>query len=127
MASDWIEHVKQYAKQNGVSYKQAMKDAKPSYKKVEGGKMKAKNVVRKTKNTVKRGVKVAKALEPFLEMGAMAVGAGSSHCSHCGAVKGGSFKAMGAGVGVQSALLGPSHPSFNPKPPKSIKKRLIEN
>lgn len=125
MAGEWIEHVKKYSKEHGVSYKQAMKDAKASYKKVEGGSMKVKNVVRKTKNTVKRGVKVTKALEPFLEMGAMAVGAGNSHCSHCGAVKGGSFKAMGAGN--LSHLLGPSHPSFDPKPPKSIKKRLIEN
>jgi len=32
MASAWIEHVKKYAKQNKVSYKEAMSKAKASYK-----------------------------------------------------------------------------------------------
>jgi hypothetical protein len=31
-ASKWIEHVKAYAKQHGVSYKQALKDAKATYR-----------------------------------------------------------------------------------------------
>lgn len=34
MANKWIEHVKAYAKQHGVSYKKAMKDAKSTYTKV---------------------------------------------------------------------------------------------
>lgn len=32
MASEWIEHVKKVAKQKGISYKEAMKVAKSSYK-----------------------------------------------------------------------------------------------
>jgi hypothetical protein len=31
----WVEHVKDYAKKNGVHYKQALKDAKESYKPVK--------------------------------------------------------------------------------------------
>ena len=31
--SSWIEHVKAYASKHGVTYRQAMKDAKASYKK----------------------------------------------------------------------------------------------
>tara|TARA_Y100000361_G_C11013652_1_gene265711 strand:- start:49 stop:510 length:462 start_codon:yes stop_codon:yes gene_type:complete len=33
MANSWIEHVKAYAKKNGVSYKEAITKARPSYKK----------------------------------------------------------------------------------------------
>ena len=33
MASSWIAHVKQYAKTNKISYKDALKNAGPSYKK----------------------------------------------------------------------------------------------
>lgn len=32
----WINHVKQYASDNNISYKEAMKQAKPSYKKMGG-------------------------------------------------------------------------------------------
>ena len=32
MASEWIDHVKKVAKQKGISYKEAMKVAKSSYK-----------------------------------------------------------------------------------------------
>ena len=32
-SSSWIEHVKAYQKENNVSYKQAMKDAKSTYSK----------------------------------------------------------------------------------------------
>ena len=32
MASEWIEHVKKVAKQKGISYKEAMKVAKSTYK-----------------------------------------------------------------------------------------------
>lgn len=35
--SSWIEHVKQYSKDNNVSYKQALTQAKSTYKKVNGG------------------------------------------------------------------------------------------
>jgi hypothetical protein len=31
-ASKWIEHVKAYSKKHGVSYKQALKDAKATYR-----------------------------------------------------------------------------------------------
>lgn len=33
MPNDWISHVKKYQEEHNVSYKQAMKDAKDSYKK----------------------------------------------------------------------------------------------
>lgn len=181
--SAWVEHCKKYAKEHGCSYKQAMKDAKASYKPVEGGKLtmkkvrktvnsvskgakkvskavdkhghyldfidedlsktvndanntykgvsggkvKMKNVLRKTKNTVNRAHKVAKELEPYVELATSGAGVGmNGGCPHCGSVSGGSFKAIG-GKGIQSSLVAPSHPSFDPKPPKSIRKRQIEN
>ena len=125
--SAWIEHCKSYAKQNNIPYKQAMKDAKASYKPVEGGKFKMKNVMRKTKNTVKKIHKVAKELEPYVELATSGAGVGmNGGCPHCGSVSGGSFKAIG-GSGIQSSLIHSYHPSFDPKPPKSIKKRQVEN
>jgi hypothetical protein len=33
MSNNWIEHVKAYSKKNNVPYKQALKDAKTTYKK----------------------------------------------------------------------------------------------
>jgi hypothetical protein len=30
--SEWVNHVKAYAEKNKISYKQALKDASPSYK-----------------------------------------------------------------------------------------------
>jgi hypothetical protein len=30
--SEWINHVKAYAEKNNITYKQALKDASPSYK-----------------------------------------------------------------------------------------------
>ena len=33
--NNWIEHCKKYAKEHNVSYRQALKDAKASYKKSE--------------------------------------------------------------------------------------------
>lgn len=172
----WIEHCKAYAKQHNIPYKQAMKEAKSSYKPVEGGKInmkkikktvnnvskgakkvskavdnhghyldfidedlsksvkdanktykgvsggkvKMKNILRKTKNTVNRAHNVAKELKPYVELATS--GAGMSGCPHCGNVSGGSFKAIG-GKGISPLDL----PGFDPKPPKSIKKRLIEN
>jgi len=176
--SNWIEHVKAYASQHNIPYKQAMTEAKTSYKSVEGGKfnmkklkktvnrgvkkvskaidknghyldfidedlsravntsnqaykdisggkMKMKNVLRKTKNTVKQAYKVAKELEPYIEASSGAGVGMNKGCPHCGSVQGGSFKAMGGGI--QSSLISPQHPSFNPAPPKSIRKRQVEN
>ena len=57
MPSNWIQHVKQYAANNGVSYKDAMKLSKPSYNSAKGGDMKT--TLRKAKNTTKRIAKVA--------------------------------------------------------------------
>jgi t-SNARE complex subunit (syntaxin) len=54
--SNWIEHVKAYAKANNVPYKQAMSEAKSSYQPVEGGKFNLKKVG-KTLNKVKKGAK----------------------------------------------------------------------
>ena len=33
--SDWVEHVRKYALENKISYKQALKEAAPTYKKEE--------------------------------------------------------------------------------------------
>ena len=55
--SEWIEHVKNYAKMHNVSYKEALKLAKASYKPQAGGSLKT--VARKAKNTNKRAYKVA--------------------------------------------------------------------
>jgi hypothetical protein len=90
--------------------------------------MKFKNVMRKTKNTVKRVNHVAKELEPFMELASGAGVAMNAGCPHCGSTKGGSFKAIGkSGGGIQSSMIGAHHPSFDPKPPKSIKRRQMEN
>ncbi len=37
MANDWVEHVRQYAREHNMSYREAMKDAKQSYGGNEGG------------------------------------------------------------------------------------------
>lgn len=47
MASEWIEHVKKVAKQKKITYKEAMKVAKSTYK------PKAKKVVKKEKKEMK--------------------------------------------------------------------------
>ena len=39
----WISHVKHYAKQHNVSYKEALKKAKSSYRSVKGGSLKSAN------------------------------------------------------------------------------------
>ena len=39
----WISHVKHYAKQHNVSYKEALKKAKSSYRPVKGGSLKSAN------------------------------------------------------------------------------------
>lgn len=35
MPSSWINHVKQYAKTHNISYKEALKQAGPTYKKTK--------------------------------------------------------------------------------------------
>ena len=39
--SSWIQHCKDYSKEHGISYKEALKQASSSYKKVEGGSLKS--------------------------------------------------------------------------------------
>ena len=43
MSLIWIDHVKAYAEKNKISYKQALKDASPSYKALEEMKKKPNN------------------------------------------------------------------------------------
>ena len=43
MSLIWIDHVKAYAEKNKISYKQALKDASPSYKSLEEMKRNPKN------------------------------------------------------------------------------------
>lgn len=43
MSLIWIDHVKAYAEKNKISYKQALKDASPSYKALEEMKKNPKN------------------------------------------------------------------------------------
>jgi hypothetical protein len=43
MSLIWIDHVKAYAEKNKISYKQALKDASPSYKALEEMKRNPKN------------------------------------------------------------------------------------
>jgi len=49
----WTDHVKNYAQQNGVSYKQAMSESKNSYNKMSGGNFK--NFERKVSNSLRTG------------------------------------------------------------------------
>ena len=42
--SPWIEHVKKYAAENGISYKEALSEASASYKKVSGGSLDSKTL-----------------------------------------------------------------------------------
>ena len=66
MPSEWINHVKQYAKTNDISYKKAMSQAKSTYKPKHGGDLKStmrkaqntlKTVARKTRNSANAGSK----------------------------------------------------------------------
>ena len=52
-STSWTDHVKNYAQQNGVSYKQAMVDSKNSYQKMSGGNFK--NFERKVSNSLRSG------------------------------------------------------------------------
>ena len=47
--SEWVNHVKAYAEKNKISYKQALKDASPSYKTRNDKKEETKN-----RNTVRK-------------------------------------------------------------------------
>jgi len=49
----WTDHVKFYAQQNGVTYKQAMVDSKDSYQKMTGGNFT--NFERKLSNSLRTG------------------------------------------------------------------------
>ena len=62
MTSAWIQHVKNYQSQHpGMTYKQAMTEAKSTYNKRDGTQGAGfKDVVRKTRNTAKRARKTAK-------------------------------------------------------------------
>jgi len=51
MTNSWIEHCKEYAKKHNVSYRQALKDAKPSYK---GGSLKSKVIKKVMEDKPKR-------------------------------------------------------------------------
>ena len=48
----WTDHVKRYAQQNGISYKDALSEAKHTYTKINGGDLNS--AMRKTGNTLKR-------------------------------------------------------------------------
>lgn len=74
MPSAWIDHVKNYQQQHGCSYKDAMTQAKSSYKckcpsssssAKSGGSVKT--VVRKVKNTIKKGKKGVKQVTKEIE------------------------------------------------------------
>lgn len=203
MASEWVQHCKNYAKQHGCSYKEAMTRAKSSYtpktggklnlrktvskarnvgKKVsnvidkhghlvdeldksgkvsknlrkvnntigtindvadtiDGGKFNLKKAVRKTRNTARKVSKNIDRYAPLVEMVApelapeietvKRVNQGVKRVNGSGnpyILKGGSFKTHGSGLGyTQSSMISPQHPSFDPKPPKSIRKRQVEN
>jgi len=58
MSSNWVNHVKKYARENGVSYGEAMTLARSSYTPVKKGKGIG-NIVRKTRNTLKKARKVS--------------------------------------------------------------------
>lgn len=52
MPSQWIQHVKAYASEHNIAYKQALKDARPSYKaEATGGKIRWRRLGRQIKRT----------------------------------------------------------------------------
>lgn len=53
MASEWLDHVKAYAKKNNVSYKEAMSKAKASYK-PKGKKVDKKKMTKSTRGDSKK-------------------------------------------------------------------------
>ena len=149
--TEWTDHCKNFAKEHDCSYKEAMTRAKSSYSPKTGGKMKIKNVVRKAKNSTKRATRTIDKVQkytPLLEMMAPETipviesiksvnnvvkavngsGGKKKKAINPYIVSGGSFKLHGSGLGTtQSSMISPQHPSFNPNPPKSIKKRQTDN
>lgn len=65
MSNPWIEHVRNYQKQNGCSYREAMSRSKDSYQKQTGGSLKS--VVRKAGKTVKQARKGARQVSKQVE------------------------------------------------------------
>ena len=58
MSTPWITHVKAYAKNNNVTYRDALKLSKSSYQSKSGGDIKS--AIRKTKNTINKGSKMVR-------------------------------------------------------------------
>jgi hypothetical protein len=103
-----------------------------------GGKVTAKKVVRKARNTIKRVAKIADRAAPLVGMinpeaglamhGASKAMTGGS-CKHCG-MTGGSFVTQGSGVRLgrsESSVLAATHNSFIPLKPKPLSRKLREN
>ena len=130
----WTEHIKATQQKHGCSYKEAMKLASATYEK----KCKPCSGAGLKKVAKKVGKKVDE-LEPLLDLG-ITMAAPEAVVAYKAAkivkkmaknkkTKGGSFKVMGAGSGLgekavlgrsSSSMIGPMHPSFFPKKPKSF-------
>jgi len=73
MTSAWVQHCKNYASENGCSYKEAMTKAKATYKpSIEGGKLPSMKKIKKTANRVvkhaKKGSKMLDKADKFIEL-----------------------------------------------------------
>jgi hypothetical protein len=69
--SSWIDHVKQYALNNNISYKEAMKQAKPSYTK-KGGSLTAletKDLLNSSYNKKIKIMEISKLIKNYLVKG----------------------------------------------------------
>jgi hypothetical protein len=58
MVNPWLEHVKKYAKSKGISYKDAISKARPSYKPKGGSKTKMKKQSSSDKTNEKQGMEI---------------------------------------------------------------------
>ncbi len=58
MVNPWLEHVKKYAKSKGISYKDAISKARPSYKPKSGAKAKMKKQSSSDKTNEKQGMEI---------------------------------------------------------------------
>jgi archaellum component FlaC len=110
---------------------------------IDGGKFNFKKAARKVKHTASKISKGIDKYAPLVEMVApeFAPEIESIRMANSAVKKikgggkknpyilnGGSFKLHGGSVGyTQSSMISPHHPSFNPQPPKSIRKRQTEN
>lgn len=65
MSNPWIEHVRNFQKQNGCSYREAMSRSKATYQKQTGGSLKS--VVRKVGKTAKKARKGARQVSKQVE------------------------------------------------------------